>query len=116
MGLTNMALRYIGQQKIFFVGTAAATGKVNISPKGGDSLRVLNSCGSEWSRLYMLGLPKEDQEALMLKLMLSLGVQSAADVEQEWLAVAESRMVALDDGAVEAIPGERVMAKAKNLV
>ena len=77
---------------------------------------MLNSCGSEWSRLYMLGLPKEDQEALIVKLVLSLDVQSAADVKREWLAVAESRMVALDDGAVEAIPGEHVMAKAKNLV
>ncbi len=33
---------FIGQQKIFFVGTATADSRVNISPKGMDSLRVLN--------------------------------------------------------------------------
>jgi len=31
---------FIGQQQIFFVGTAAADGRVNVSPKGMDSLRV----------------------------------------------------------------------------
>jgi len=32
---------FIAQQHMFFVGTAAPEGKVNISPKGMDSLRVL---------------------------------------------------------------------------
>jgi len=32
---------FIEQQKVFFVGTAATTGRVNISPKGMDALRVL---------------------------------------------------------------------------
>lgn len=31
---------FIAAQKIFFVGTAASTGQVNVSPKGMDSLRV----------------------------------------------------------------------------
>lgn len=34
---------FIEGQKIFFVGTAAAKGSVNLSPKGGDSLRVLDA-------------------------------------------------------------------------
>ncbi|MFZ6044422.1 pyridoxamine 5'-phosphate oxidase family protein, partial [Vibrio natriegens] len=38
--LTDKQIDFIEQQKIFFVGTAAETGTVNISPKGGDSLRV----------------------------------------------------------------------------
>jgi predicted pyridoxine 5'-phosphate oxidase superfamily flavin-nucleotide-binding protein len=32
---------FIAAQHMFFVGTAAATGKVNLSPKGMDSLRVI---------------------------------------------------------------------------
>lgn len=33
--------RFIEAQKMFFVATAAPDGRVNLSPKGGDSLRVL---------------------------------------------------------------------------
>ena len=35
-------IEFIEQQKIFFVGTAAANGTVNISPKGYGSLKVLS--------------------------------------------------------------------------
>jgi hypothetical protein len=42
---------FIEQQKIFFVGTAAAQGQVNISPKGMDSLRVVNSARVVWLNL-----------------------------------------------------------------
>lgn len=41
--LANTHIEFIGEQHIFFVGTAAPTGRVNISPKGMDSLRVLNN-------------------------------------------------------------------------
>jgi hypothetical protein len=34
--------QFIKEQKIFFVGTAASEGNVNVSPKGMDSLRVLS--------------------------------------------------------------------------
>jgi len=40
--------KFICQQKIFFVGTATETGRVNISPKGMDSLRVLSSTQVIW--------------------------------------------------------------------
>ena len=40
--------RFIGEQKIFFVGTAAADGRVNISPKGMNSLQVLNGKRVVW--------------------------------------------------------------------
>jgi len=33
---------FIAQQKLFFVGTAPNSGRVNLSPKGLDSFRVLN--------------------------------------------------------------------------
>ncbi len=41
-GLTPELTRFIEAQQIFFVATAAAEGRVNISPKGMDSLRVLS--------------------------------------------------------------------------
>ena len=39
---------FITAQKVFFVGTAAAEGRVNVSPKGMDSLRILNSKRVIW--------------------------------------------------------------------
>ena len=41
-------IAFIKKQKVFFVGTAAAEGRVNISPKGLDSLRVLGSNRVVW--------------------------------------------------------------------
>jgi len=40
--------QFIVDQKLFFVGTAAADGRVNISPKGMDPLRVINSHRVAW--------------------------------------------------------------------
>ena len=42
---------FLEAQKIFFVGTAADEGRVNISPKGMDSLRVINSTKLVWLNL-----------------------------------------------------------------
>ena len=39
---------FIEEQKIFFVGTATADSRVNISPKGMDSLRVINKNRVLW--------------------------------------------------------------------
>ncbi|BBB26907.1 pyridoxamine 5'-phosphate oxidase family protein [Amphritea japonica] len=49
--LTERQITFISQQKIYFVGTAADTGHVNLSPKGGDSLRVINSTTIAWLNL-----------------------------------------------------------------
>jgi len=38
--LDQRSIDFITSQKLFFVGTAAADGRVNISPKGMDTLRV----------------------------------------------------------------------------
>ena len=43
--------RFIAEQHMFFVGTAAATGHVNVSPKGRDSLRVLGPNRLIWLNL-----------------------------------------------------------------
>jgi predicted pyridoxine 5'-phosphate oxidase superfamily flavin-nucleotide-binding protein len=42
---------FIQDQKIFFVGTAAEDGRVNISPKGTDSFRVLDPNKVVWLNL-----------------------------------------------------------------
>jgi len=39
---------FIEDQKLFFVGTATADGRVNISPKGMDSLRIVNEKQVVW--------------------------------------------------------------------
>ncbi len=42
---------FIKDQKMFFVGTAAESGQVNISPKGMDSFRVVNGNKVVWLNL-----------------------------------------------------------------
>ena len=46
--ITESHQEFITRQKIFFVGTAAADGHVNVSPKGMDSLRVLSPNRVVW--------------------------------------------------------------------
>jgi hypothetical protein len=46
--ITDKLVEFIENQKIFFVGTATADSKVNISPKGMDSLRVLGKNRVIW--------------------------------------------------------------------
>lgn len=43
--------RFIGKQHVFFTGTADADGRVNVSPKGMDSLRVLGPNRILWRNL-----------------------------------------------------------------
>ena len=49
---------FVEQQKIFFVGTAAPQGRVSVSPKGMDTLRVLRS-----NRVVWLNLSGAENEA-----------------------------------------------------
>ena len=49
--ITENFRKFIQEQKIFFVGTAVNTGRVNISPKGMDSLRVLGENRVIWLNL-----------------------------------------------------------------
>lgn len=49
--LTEHLIEFISQQKIFFVGTATADSRINISPKGMDSLRILNNNKLLWLNL-----------------------------------------------------------------
>lgn len=46
--ISDKLAAFIREQNIFFVGTAAAEGRVNLSPKGMDSLRVLGNKRVIW--------------------------------------------------------------------
>lgn len=46
--ISERLTRFIATQRMFFVGTAAPDGRVNISPKGMDSLRVLSPTRVVW--------------------------------------------------------------------
>jgi hypothetical protein len=46
--ISEKLIAFIEQQKIFFVGTATTDSRVNISPKGMDSLRVINKNRVIW--------------------------------------------------------------------
>jgi hypothetical protein len=46
--LSETHIRFIAEQKIFFVGTATGNSRVNVSPKGMDSLRVLGPSRVVW--------------------------------------------------------------------
>ena len=49
--LTEHLTDFIARQKIFFVGTAAADGRVNVSPKGMDTLRIVSAQRAVWLNL-----------------------------------------------------------------
>ncbi len=49
--ITDQLRGFIEQQHVFFVGTAARDGRVNVSPKGLDSLRVLGPNRLVWLNL-----------------------------------------------------------------
>ncbi len=46
--LTDRLIEFIADQKMFFVGTGAADSQINVSPKGMDSLRILNTKRAVW--------------------------------------------------------------------
>ena len=46
--ITNRHRAFIEAQQMYFVGTAARNGRVNVSPKGLDSLRVLSPTRVAW--------------------------------------------------------------------
>lgn len=49
--LSEPLLEFIAAQKVFFVGTATTDSRVNVSPKGMDSLRTLSSKRVIWLNL-----------------------------------------------------------------
>ena len=55
--LNDRLIEFIGKQRLFFVATAAPDGRVNVSPKGLDTLRVLAP-----DRIVWLGLSGSGNE------------------------------------------------------
>jgi hypothetical protein len=49
--LSEPLLEFIATQKVFFVGTATADSRINVSPKGMDTLRVLSDKRVVWLNL-----------------------------------------------------------------
>jgi len=49
--ITSKFKEFIEDQKVFFVGTAAAEGKINVSPKGMDAFRVIDENKIVWLNL-----------------------------------------------------------------
>lgn len=49
--ITPRLIQFIQQQKIFFVATAASDGRINLSPKGVDTLRVRGPNRVAWLNL-----------------------------------------------------------------
>ena len=49
--LSDKHIEFIAQQKVFFVGTATADSRVNVSPKGMNTFRVLDSRRVVWLNL-----------------------------------------------------------------
>ena len=49
--LTHEHIEFIKRQHVFFLGTAGADGFINVSPKGLDSLRVINETKIVWLNL-----------------------------------------------------------------
>ncbi|WP_111670947.1 pyridoxamine 5'-phosphate oxidase family protein [Algoriphagus litoralis] len=69
--ITPELTKFIENQRIFFVGTAAESGRVNVSPKGTDSFRVIDSNTIVWLNLTGSGnetaahLLKNDRMTIM---------------------------------------------------
>jgi predicted pyridoxine 5'-phosphate oxidase superfamily flavin-nucleotide-binding protein len=49
--LSEKLIQFIKEQQLFFVGTALAEGRVNVSPKGMDTFRVLGPNRAIWLNL-----------------------------------------------------------------
>jgi len=61
--LNDSLATFIEKQQMFFVGTAARNGRVNVSPKGMDTLRVVNKNRIVW--LNMTGSGNETAAHLL---------------------------------------------------
>jgi putative addiction module component (TIGR02574 family) len=63
-----------------------------------------------------LRLSAEDRAALAQKLLLSLEVMPASELDEMWLLEAERRARQLDRGEVQPVPADEVRRKAKALL
>ncbi len=64
----------------------------------------------------VLHLPKEERAKLIHRLVLSLDAPSGEELRSDWLLEARRRAEELDNGSVQAVPGDDVMRKARALI
>jgi putative addiction module component (TIGR02574 family) len=64
----------------------------------------------------VLNLPRTDRALLIRKLISSFDTPSMQELQDDWLVEAKHRAEDLDRGAVQSIPGEDVLNKARALV
>jgi len=63
-----------------------------------------------------LHLPKAERMQLIQRLVLSLDSPSQEELRSDWLLEAQQRAQELDSGAVQTVPGDEVMRKARALI
>lgn len=63
-----------------------------------------------------LHLSKEDRTQLIQRLVLSLDSPAPDELRAEWLNEAQRRAKELNEGAVQTVPGQEVLRKARALV
>jgi putative addiction module component (TIGR02574 family) len=63
-----------------------------------------------------LHLPKDERAQLIQRLVLSLESPSEEELRSDWLLEAQRRAEELDNGSVQAVPGEDVLRKARALI
>jgi len=63
-----------------------------------------------------LHLPKEERARLIQRLVLSLESPSEEELRSDWFLEAQRRADELDNGSVQAVPGDEVMSKARTLI
>ena len=63
-----------------------------------------------------LHLSEEERAELAQKLLLSLDVPAANEIEEDWLVEARRRAKELDEGIVQPIPAEEVRKRAQALL
>jgi len=63
-----------------------------------------------------LHLSKEERTRLVQRLVLSLEAPSERELRSDWLLEARQRAEELDNGSVQAVPGDDVLRKARALI
>jgi putative addiction module component (TIGR02574 family) len=63
-----------------------------------------------------LHLPKKERAQLIKRLVLSLESPSKEELRSDWLFEARRRAEELDNGSLQAVPGDDVMRKARALI
>ena len=63
----------------------------------------------------VLHLPKEERARLVQQLVLSLEAPSEEELRSDWLLEARRRAEEIDRGALQAVPADEVMRKARKL-